>query len=351
MARTIPRRLIYVDFDIQNGATAENVVSTAKTIKADAILSSKKFMNRAGITNVTIEQLKAQGIPFILLWQPTDDNNANIQYNMDDMTVQNAKINELISILNEFPSLDGLHLEEPTIHLNTPPELWLPVPDNGCGCFKRNEDGTCPRPPHTRKFEILAPVFTAFFNRIRTTVLRNDQSFSFNSPSLNPFGGARWCGGLDIPTLDSMKIFDWIALQTGGAMTNYEIDSTITTWENVVSNTAITAAVYGWDAGGGGTTSRTACVNRPGDPLDKNRPWVKECFNNNILDSLYNLSVTNPHGAHVTQIIWNIPPEWINNSYLYPCTSGSWNLACAIGGIPLPPTCPKPQFTFNINQV
>ncbi|MCG2694365.1 chitobiase/beta-hexosaminidase C-terminal domain-containing protein [Candidatus Parcubacteria bacterium] len=347
--RIITERYYYIGFDYDS---TDVIIERVKTAHIDGILAGKRELNSSDhpINDAKIQEIQAQGIQVFLLWQATNDNNNTRECTLTEMKtrldcrfwdvsnqdIADVRIAQLQDQLNEFPSLNGIQLEEPTIELTDPL------------CSKITTPG-----PKT--YAALSPKLTIFLQRVRNTLPAN-MHFSMNSPSLAPFGDAKYCAGLDFVTLDSLGVFDFISLQTGGTTSVTSYMQIVNGWKAKFPNTFILPIVYGWDAGLGGTMSRLACLaSCPTPPCYGHR----DCWNNDFLNAIYNIQVINNSRVGLTQVHWSIWYEWINDWSSYPCLSGTWGLACAVGGIPLPalsnrvsfPTfTPSPNLTYTSAQ-
>ncbi len=133
------------------------------------------------------------------------------------------------------------------------------------------------------------------------------------------------------------------------------------TGTNAMPNTLIMPVIYGWDDGSTGTKNTPQCkAAREASKTDPTCPdhvngcdRSPYCFNMIILDVIKHFQVDKQQQISITQLSTYVPKDWITNSNNYPVSSTCSNsyLACAIGNIPLPTSCPRPQFSFNINQV
>lgn len=332
--KTIKYRMYFFGFDIDD--SIDKTVERCLKAKIGAITGRKIDFVTKGVTDTKIREIQSKGIQVHFLWQPTNNNNTKIEcslseqaipgnickfYDVTDSSVADARIEDLQEMLSLFPSMDGIQLEEPTIDLN----------------------GT------TRTFENLAPIFTAFMQRIKTIL--GSKILAFNSPSLSPFGDTKLKAGLDVIEFDRLGIFDFVDIQTHGTLSPQGYVDNYNKWKLAMPNTIIVCGVYGWDAGEGGSTGRLTCPKLPNGQPDYG---VRDCWNNDYLNAINILNNVNKIRVQITQTQWFMYWGYLNNWQDYtgscPLVRGTW-LECAIGNIPVPDECPQPQFNFQITQM
>ncbi len=346
MTKFIPMRL-WVAYDLSYGSTMQNEINRATTAKADSILIlDRNTTATTGITQGNVDACIQAGLkPFA--WSiPNRDYINNRDRNLSDQTERINYISYIDNILRSITGLAGFIYEEPSI--------W------GTEANKLT------------RFANLNDLFR------RTKVVCDALNITFSISDPDPHLEHQSQMGIDLVTINNEPLLDFLLVQSD----EFSVDTAITQLNNlktIITNMPIMMASWGSsgtsirigrvkngmnDSTAGCGTSTTWCsdcclAKYTNVPWSGYWYWAHGIFQ--LID--YFNGIGNPIG--ISQIIENAtehykaPPEVSSDPLIH-----FWNRAktknyyipgasvsTIIGTIPLPDDCPKPQFSFNINQV
>ncbi len=280
--KVIPKRSYSILF--WGAYTFDQDFQNAKDIHADAVILNYPLKN---VTNAQVASIEAAGIRTILLFQPTDDNNTKMHYNLAIPAMAATRLKALTDLITALPACSAVMFEEPKVTITDASAVG--------SAFTSNK-----------------AALTAWFKTASVALRAAGKGISFNAPSLNEPDVSN--AGIDPVEIDRLGIMDFVGLQTPGTSSVLEVNNAVSRWQNWMPNTVVIPCAYGEDAGQNGSTGTAACQAWVNDKVNNPSGYIANyaCWAHNFALIIQDFNERQGRGVNITQMLWHMPADWFN---------------------------------------